>query len=202
MIIKYISEINTTKLSGKQEDNIAQYKNVPGVWILLGKEEYNTPVVCLQVGQSKDIGGEIYRDITYLNDKNLAPTPKVYINQFGESMFPYEEYPNRAKLLYYEIAKKYNYLSFVCVAHGVKNNNLRKDIEKYVAYKTLSLYWVNGSQYKKERSKEAIELIKEACKDECTSLYAKIKMNYPENANSLNEFLEKLISGKIDIPNC
>lgn len=198
---KYISVIDITKLSGKQENNIeTPYKNAPGVWILLGKEQDNTPLVCLQVGQSKNIGGEIDRDISYLNDEPLEPTSKEYVNQFGKRMFSYEEYPNRTKILYNKIAEKYNYFIFVCIAQGegLKHDSLRKDIEKYIAYKTSCLYWVNGGQYKKEKNEQEIELIKRACKEECAALFENIKRDY-ENADILNKFLDELTAGKIDL---
>lgn len=53
-------------------------------------------------------------------------------------------------MLYSEIAKKYDDLTFVCIAHEEELKNqgvLLKTIEKYVAFKTLSRYWANGGSY-------------------------------------------------------
>ena len=199
-MIEHIREIDSTKWSGKQENNIKQYINVPGVWILLGKEKGNTRLVCLQVAKSKDIGGEIDRDISYLKAESLEPTPIEYVNQFGERRFSYDEQPNRAKRLYKNIAERYEDLTFVCVAHGekLKDDNLRKIIEKYVAYKTFCLYWVNGRQYKEDQGEEKIKSIKEDCKNECESLFKEIEENYQEGAKSLNDFLNDLDRGEIN----
>ena len=118
-------------------------------------------------------------------------------------MFSYNICPGRAQELYWDISKKYTDLIFVCVAHGdgLENKELRKDIEKYVAYRTLSRYWVNGGQYKGDKSEEEIKSIKESCKKECEGLFEKIKRNY-KGADMLNEFLNNLIEGKIEVADC
>lgn len=87
-------------------------------------------------------------------------------------------------------------LVFICVVYGdaLKDNGLRKDVEKYVAYKTLCRYWANGGQYKKKETEE-INLIKEKCKEQCTTLFENIKGRYGEKANSIKEFLECLTNG-------
>lgn len=205
-MIEYIREVDSIKGSKEQENNILQYKKVPGVWILLGKEEGNNSLVCLQVAKTVNIGDEIARDISYLKLENYEPVSKSdnldpekkYINQFGEYKFSYKIYQDRAKELYKDIAEKYEDLTFICVAHGeeLKDDRLRKDIEKYVAYKTLCRYWVNGRPYKKGKSKEEINIIKKACKDECTSLLEKIRNKYHDKTDSLDEFLNGLFPEK------
>lgn len=205
MMLEYIREIDTTKWISKQKNNIKQYKGEPGVWILLGKKRGDTRFECLQVGQTKTgIGDEIEIDISYLTDENTEPTiglpTEEYINQFGECMFLYEKHMGRRKMLYKEISKKYDDLTFICVAHEKSLRNqpsLLMTIEKYVAFKTLCRYWANGRPYNKKSSKE-IEIIKKRCVDECPKLFEEIKDQYPEMANSLNEFLDKLIIGDID----
>lgn len=199
-MLEHIREIDTTKWSEEKENNIAQYKNVPGVWILVGKEQANTPLVCLQVAQTKDIGREVARDISYLKTEASHSAPKEYVNQFGECMFSYENYPSRTEILYKKMAEKYRHFALICVAHGekLKDDRLRKNIEKYVAYKTLCPYWVNGGQYKKKDDEE-VKSIKEACKEECDTLFEKIKSDYQEKANSLNQFLDDFINGEIEI---
>lgn len=66
MMLEYIRENDTTKWDGEKDNNIVQYKNVPGVWILAGKERANTPWMCLQVAQTKNIRREVVRDISYM----------------------------------------------------------------------------------------------------------------------------------------
>ena len=210
-MLEYIRDIDLTKWIGVQENNIAQYKGVAGVWILLGRDKGDTRLVCLQAGQTiTGVGDEIKKDISYLVDENFEPMSidekfnsagKKYVNQFGESMFPYDKHMNRRKMLYRDIAKKYEDLTFVCIAHGNELKNqagLLKTIEKYAAFKTLCRYWVNGRPYSKKRSPEEIEQIKKECTDACVGLFKTIKDNYPEKADSLNEFLDKFINGDID----
>ena len=203
-MIEYIRAIDTTKWGEEQKNNIKEYKGKPGVWILLGKEHTDAPLVCLQVGATKYIGEEIERDICLLKQGSKPVEEKRrYVNQFGEYMFSYDICPSRAQELYWDISKKYTDLIFICVAHGdeLENKELRKDIEKYVAYRTLSRYWVNGGQYKGDKSEEEIKSIKESCKKECAELFEKIKRNY-KGADMLNEFLNNLIKGKIEVADC
>ena len=183
-----------------RENNIAQYKGIPGVWILLGKEKADTHFVCLQVGQTKDIGNEIKTNISYLGKQNFEPTTKKYVNQFGEFMFSYEEHiDERRKMLYGDIAKKYVDLTFVCITSGEELKNqveLLKAIEKYVAYKTSCRYWVNGGPYRDGKASEKIEEIKNDCTNKCGELFETIKKDYPGKADplkKLEEFLAQLI---------
>lgn len=210
-MLEYIRDIDLTKWIGVQENNIAQYKGVAGVWILLGRDKGDTRLVCLQVGQTiTGVGNEIKKDISYLVDENFEPMSidekfnpekKEYYNQFGERIFKYGKHMNRRKKLYEEIAKNYDDLTFVCIAHGKElksQASLLKTIEKYAAFKTLCRYWANGRPYSKERSPEEIEQIKNKCTDACVGLFKTIKDNDPEKADSLNEFLDKLNNGDID----
>lgn len=199
-MIRYIGEIEPIKW-GEGEEIIARYKNVPGVWILVGRRKVTGKpcLECLQVAKCNDIGGEINRDTFYLKAEKSEPVPKDYVNQFGEHIFEYREYPNRAKLLYKDIAENYKDLIFICVAYGdeLKDDSLRKDIEKYVAYRTLCRYWVNGGQYKKKEIEE-IKSIKEKCKEQCQALFENIKEKYGEKADSMDKFLGSLIDGTFD----
>lgn len=202
-MIEYIREIDATKWNGSQKNNIEQYKNVPGVWILLGKKKGDTHLVCLQVGQTKkDISSEIKTNIYYLCDNSSEhPAQKKYVNQFGEGKFDYDVPISRQEFLYKEIAKNYDNLTFICVAHGKELENqdsLLRTIEKYVAFKTLCRYWANGGPYN-EKAPEEVERIKKECTDSCAELFEKIKKDYPEKkADFLKEFLDKLIDGEFD----
>lgn len=205
MVVEYIREIDVAKWNKDQEkqNNIGHYKGKPGVWILLGKEneQEKAPLMCLQVGATKDIGGEIDKDIFRLKAENFAAISVDYVNQFGEYMFSYDKYPGRTERLYDEIAKKYQYLTFVCVACGNKleDEALREDIEKYVAYRTLCPYWVNGRPFER-MNEEQIKSRKEECEKECPVLFERIKAGYlDEAAESLKEFLDKIVKRKIEV---
>ena len=199
-MIRYIGEIEPIKW-GEGKEIIAWYKNVPGVWILVGRRKVTGKpcLECLQVAKCKDIGGEIDRDTRYLKAEKFESEEKIYVNQFGEHIFKYDEYPNRAKWLYKNIAENYKDLIFICVAYGdeLKDDGLRKDIEKYVAYRTLCRYWVNGGQYK-EKEVEEIKSIKEKCTEQCKALFENIKEKYGEKADSMDKFLGSLIDGTFD----
>lgn len=200
--LRSIKGIDITEWDAVPEDNIAQYKGKPGVWILIGKKhgQVNAPVECLQVAQTKDIGKEIEENISYLENTDFEPKCCDYINQFGEYKFTYKVYPDRRMYLYKEIAKEYGIecLRFVCVAYEIENDSLRKNIEKYVAYRTLCQYWVNGGPYKK-KGEEEIRSIKKARKKECETLCKTIKEKYGKKTGSLDKFLTDLNEGSIEI---
>lgn len=201
MIIKeYIKEngiIQWNKQSEKEEF-ISKLEKVPGVWILIGKEKDKSPWMCLQAAQTKNVGREIAKDISCLKSNTYQSIQKnggkKYVNQFGEPMFSYDKQLNRRKILYKNIDEKYEFLTFICVAYGegLEDDKLRKDIEKYVAYKTFCLYWVNGHPYN-EKEEEEIKAIKNKCEMESNKLLEKIKeSNYSEKVNTLNELLKSL----------
>lgn len=201
-MLKSIRELDWEKWTKETESNIAQYKGVPGVWMLLGRKKTGGALACLQVGKTKDIGREIEADISYLNaEDSIEPVKKCYVNQFGEAQFEYMEYPAvRIRTLYKEIAKNYENLLFVCAAHGseLEDDELCKMIEKYIAYRTQCLYWVNGGSYKVGRSGEEVKSIKEAYQKECSRLFENIKKyDFPKGWERLGKFLDDLIDEKI-----
>lgn len=200
IIEEYIKENGIIQWNeqSEKEEFILKPEKVPGVWILIGKEKDKSPWMCLQVAQTKNIGREIVKDISFLKNNIYQSEPikneKKYVNQFGELMFLYEKSLNRRKILYNKIFEKYNCLTFICVAYGEElgDDKLRKDIEKYVAYKTFCLYWVNGHPYN-EKGEEEVKAIKNKCEMESNKLLEKIKeSNYSEKVNTLNELLKSL----------
>lgn len=77
-MLEYILEIDTTKWDKEKENSIAQYKNVPRMWILVGKEQADFPLECLQVAQTKDVGREVVRDISYLKAETSDSATNEY----------------------------------------------------------------------------------------------------------------------------
>lgn len=211
-MLEHIKEIDLATWTGEPQNNVKHYKNIPGVWFLLGrekKEKEHTSLVCLQTAKSKnDIGGEMETDIFLLKKGSEGiGFEKDYVNQFGEFMFSYT-YISRQEMLYREIVKRYDDLTFVCIP--VRNqqklvdiDSLLKDIERYIAYRTSCFFWVNGGQYKRKESEE-FEKNKQNRKNECPGLLDGIKSQYRkipeivEIADSLKEFLDKLMTGDID----
>lgn len=138
---------------GDIEKRINEIKGKSGVWFLLGRENESSPLVCLQVAQKDNIGNEIENDVRYLRTKVLKPGKKEYVNQFGEKQFDYEDWGQyRARKLYYNIAHKYSDLTFVCIWDEkiFEDKSNRELLEKYIAYKTKAVFWVNGRPFKKE----------------------------------------------------
>lgn len=173
-----------------------EIKGKPGLWMLIGKNK-NGLYSSLQVGHSQNIGSEIERDISYLT--TIPPTSEkdiLYVNQFGEELFPYENYNFwRAKNLYHQIATHYTNLNFICIANhtALENENNRKILEKYIAYKTTSRYWSNGGIYK-PKTETQIKTIIEACLVECEQLYKSItKFNLGiKQLNIIDEYIANL----------
>lgn len=129
-------------------------KNVPGVWMLLGRNNINEKWECLQVGVNKNIYKEISTDIFYMD--KLIRIKKPYINQFGEIQFWTKGEPSVQNKLYFTIRNEYDQLAFIVVCENIEDAIERKLIEKYVAYRTRAKYWRNGRPYKaaKEVSNE------------------------------------------------
>ena len=130
------------------------YKKVNGVWAMFG-EEKNKKWSCLQVAKTTDIRKEIKSDIVCLK-KELIPTIKEidganYINRFGRKIFENKEYiyTSVEEFVYNDIAKKYDHLIFVCVGK-TENEEEKRAMEVYFAWKTKAIYWRNGNKYKGE----------------------------------------------------
>ena len=155
---------------------IDAYKKKSGVWLLIGKEKgEKEKTYSLQVGQSADIGKEIKANIFRLNyglNHNIPEMiEKNYVNQFGELKFKYSVYPDERQFLYSEIAKKYTEFKLVVFEISAEiEKEERKKIEKYVAYKTKSLYWRNGGAYKEGKTENKISDIKKFCDEEATDI--------------------------------
>jgi len=144
-------------VDNKFEFNILdKMKNEAGVWVLYGKSETSKGLKwqCLQVGQSSNIVNEIKTDLYYLFKSDEINVQKTYVNQYGESVFKYIEYPSVREQLYSHINQNFKHLKFILISKEIDMSK-RKNIEKYFAWSAHSLFWRNGGAF--TRSKEIDE---------------------------------------------
>lgn len=162
----------------KMEEIMGKIKGKAGVWFLLGNEDKNEKLICLQVAQKDDIGKEIETDVQYIRANDLKPICiKKYVNQFGEAKFDYEEWGQwRARNLYYHIAQNYSNLKFVCIWDDkiFDEKSYRELLEKYIAYKTKAVFWVNGRPFDDEKSDEYKKDLLKQNFIECNSIREKL----------------------------
>lgn len=136
------------------KNSLETYKKVNGVWAMFG-EEKNKVWSCLQVAKTTDIGKEIKSDIVCLKKELISTIKEIdrvnYINQFGRKIFTHKEYiyTSVKEFVYNNIAKKYNHLIFVCVGK-TDNEEEKRAMEIYFAWKTKAIYWRNGNKYREE----------------------------------------------------
>lgn len=153
MLGEVIIELDNGKRNST--DNLDKCKGKSGVWALIGKNCEKDRWICLNVGINKNIGNEICQDIEYMNIKNKIIS-KNYINQFGESLFSYDDYANnpcRSKL-YKEIKEKYSKLRFICIGWCIDDKKEREKIEGHFAWMTRAKYWRNGGPFKDDPAKK------------------------------------------------
>lgn len=182
----------------EQKELMDSYKNKSGVWFLIGKLLNEKSYICLQVGQSKDIGNEIIRDSGYLS--GVDPYEKVcktYVNQFGELQFKYYDYPDlKGKKLYNNIAENYKDFLFICISE-IDNRDTRLALEKYIAYKTESKYWRNGRPLSPQE-KNFINDRKKYLKKCCGALRKEITEIISENyIKDIDLILEEIINNNV-----
>lgn len=147
----------------------------PGVWFLTGiarDNEVEKKRVVLQVAQTKNLSKEINRDVKELTDEPIRLVKKDYINFYGEKCFSYQEVLPASRLahLYRDIFKKYRELRFHYICSVLEE---QKNLEKYIAYKTEALYWVNGGAFKKKQTKERVDGLKKTYSDQLDDLSKK-----------------------------
>lgn len=136
--------------------NVNEPENkLAGVWILYGYQLDVKEWKSLQVGINKNIGKEVLYDVEGI-ERSFNPQevqPVWYINQFGERVFQYKRSISNIDILYDEIQKKYSRLAFFKICDEIDDGK-RKEIEKYIAAKTLAIYWRNGGSYSENNSRE------------------------------------------------
>ena len=195
----------TNKTKKSYKSNIDIYKDQPGVWMLCGKEKINDKKwVCLQVAQNKNIGEEMLSDMEDLTKKNPVPKHMDYVNQFGEQLFEYDNYNGfTAKVLYHKIAKNYNDLWFCVIAYGngLAEKASREKLEKYIAYKTYSIFWRNGGAFvdrdgKCTQNEKDVDANKEKCKSELKNLHEELlneEILGMERLNAIDNYIDENI---------
>lgn len=129
-------------------NNISEYLNKEGIWVLYGIKSDSKKWDCLNVGKSKNVGKEILYDLACLNFISYRDNgTKKYINQFGKDCkFKYKTGQVK-EYLYPFINKNYKKIKFVYVS---KASSLKK--EKEYA-KDIALFWRNGKPYKNVKQK-------------------------------------------------
>lgn len=132
---KIIFEKNS---NGIVVNNINEYLNKEGIWILYGiKSDYEN-WESLNVGKSKNIGKEILYDLACLNFILYRDDgTKQYINQL-EIYCGFKYKKNQVKeYLYPFINKKYKKIKFVYVYN-------KSDLKKEKEYGMKAFFWRNG----------------------------------------------------------
>lgn len=165
------------KLSEITDESLKKYK-APGVWVLFGRNE-DKIWLCLQVGQSNDIGSEIKSDVQCISGNIKEQTNRTYINQFGNVVngYRYNIYLTPREQIYKQIGEKYLEFVFICICCGNDCKDKKKSIEKYVAWKFRALFWRNGGAFKNQNDnvKEPQDIDKIAF-DEKESVDKMVKM--------------------------
>ena len=73
---------------GLKRKSIDVLNKKPGVWMLIGKKKEEGHeeghFICLQIGQTGNIGLEVKRDIEFMVEAEPKSSKKKYVNQFGE----------------------------------------------------------------------------------------------------------------------
>lgn len=147
----------------------------PGVWALFGKRisETDKKWYCLQVASTECIQKEMEADKQLMDDTfDACIRKKQYVNQFGEKVFSFFEYPTAREYLYGKyIKEQFKDFKFVVICKE-EDGKRRKMVEKKFAYHTKAVYWRNGHPYEDgevidytHRKKNSLELFH---KDEVT----------------------------------
>lgn len=140
--------IEIDELQDITDESIKGYMS-HGVWVLFGRKEEQL-WICLQVGQSYNIGSEIVSDVKCLSGE-IEVRKEEYINQFGNIVKGYEYYVylTPREQIYKKIGEEYNDFVFACICCGENYKDNKKAIEKYAAWKLRALFWRNGRPFKK-----------------------------------------------------
>ncbi len=128
--------------------DIFRYKQVAGVWALLGKCCNGWEWII--VASTNDIGDEIAEDVSFMmKDVSKRGKSHKYINYWDEEVFEFkifneskrDYYYARRKALWSYISSIYEEFSFVCLVENEMDEKKRLSKEKYIALQTKAKYW-------------------------------------------------------------
>ena len=122
----------------------SRYIKKAGVWACYGmKKDGSEKWVCLNVGQSNDIGTEMRLNRKYSNGK-FNNKKGVYKNYKGDEIFTFDRPRNKPittrQRVWNHIGENYKSLYFVIVCES-EDINERLRIEKEYAEKKEAIYW-------------------------------------------------------------
>ena len=126
-------------------DDFRKYINKPGVWACYGitKDNPTNTLVCLNVGESDDIGTEMRVDHEYSMGK-FNHRKGCYKNYEGKVLFTFDRPKNKPistrERVWHDIGQKYERLCFVIVCESSEREERLKKEEEY-ALEHKALYW-------------------------------------------------------------
>ena len=191
------SKVKTIDTNLRVIEDINQFEQIGGVWAA-----FDSDGECWNVAETKNIANEMREDIIYTHFSYVAdPSWEMAKNHFGDDMFICPSTDLIAMCTWAKVAKQCEGKEIYFVIFELLSNvddkeeNLkiisrRKDIEKYIAYKTRAVYWRNGRRFEHpERMEKAVkEFIESFEKDE----------NNIEIKNRLNRLMEEILIKNID----
>ena len=146
-------------------EDINQYDQKGGVWAA-----FDSDGKCWNVAETKNIAKEMREDFIYMHFSYFAdPSWEMANNHFGKEMFQCPSNDLIAMCTWANVAKQCEGKEIYFVIFELLSNvddkeeNLsiiarRRDIEKYIAYKTRAVYWRDGRHFKYlERMEKAVE---------------------------------------------
>lgn len=125
--------------------DFSKYVNKAGVWACYGikKDDSENHWVCLNVGESNNIGTEMRVSRKYSN-RIFNNKKGIYKNYKGEVMFTFDRPRNKPitqrQRVWSHIGKNYKCLYFVIVSES-SDREERLKIEKAYAEENNALYW-------------------------------------------------------------
>ena len=114
-----------------------------GVWACWGKPKHNTlsnsDWICLQVGESTDIGTEMRMDRQYSMGK-FYNHKGIYKNHAGHEIFDYDRPLSKRQRVWKHIGENYTGLIFVIIGLS-EDQEERLQMEERYALEKEAVYW-------------------------------------------------------------
>ena len=136
------------------ETNLEQNKKQSGVWAMWAKDVFNTDI-CLEVGQSTDIWGELDYDLSYLtkNYENESKNKRYSARrlfEFNKKFDVCECDSNRTCAKYRNIASNYYDIRVYLIGNLNETKEERESVELKYAVDNNALYWNACCKQRKE----------------------------------------------------